>query len=116
MNHDELRELTWQSLNKFTIGPRYFKDMMEGAEALWLHDNDPKKPHVELHAGDHSNGFEDALRLLRFANICFALAGELATQIRGAYVGSIDWVIGSDHAGATFSQNVAIHLGAARLH
>ena len=86
--------------------------ILERADALWLHSGDASRPHAELTSGKCSDGFVDVLRALRFSDICYLLAGELATKIREVYNGPINWVIGSDHAGAVFSQNVAIHLTA----
>ncbi|MDE1966918.1 MAG: hypothetical protein KGI45_02480 [Patescibacteria group bacterium] len=89
-----------------------FREMLESAEALWLHSGQPQAPHAELTSGKCSDGFADVLRLLRFSRIGFLLARELTLAIRSAYDGPIDWVVGSDHAGATLSQNVAVWLGA----
>ncbi|MEK7208425.1 MAG: hypothetical protein AAB699_02655 [Patescibacteria group bacterium] len=89
-----------------------FGEMLERREAFWKHSGNPLAPHAELISGKCSNGFIDTLRVLRFSEFCFASAWALARAIRKQYSGPIDWVIGSDHAGAVFSQNVAFHLGA----
>src|SRR5437762_6062312 len=107
MNVQDLIKFKWQNVQNTVMGGSMLREMLETAEALWLHSGDPSDPHAVLTSGKHSDGFADVLRLLRFANISFAYAGELSTMIRGAYNGPIDWVIGSDHAGAVFSQNVA---------
>lgn len=87
-------------------------------DALWLHSGDPAQPHAELTSGMCSNGFVDVLRALRFTNLC-AIFGQQLVQILedeydyyGKHGGGIDWVIGSDHAGAAISHSVATWLGA----
>jgi orotate phosphoribosyltransferase len=89
-----------------------FREVLEACRAFWLHSGNPKDPHAELHSGKCSDGFIDTLRALVHSNFCLGMAHMLAGKIRGSYKGPIDWVIGSDHAGAVFSQNVAVALGA----
>lgn len=107
----KLKNNKWQEWIQ-PVSEEQFKEFLETAEAFWMHSGNPQNPHVELTAGEHSDGFVDVLRALRFSNFCFAMAREMACKIRECYPGRIDWVIGSDHAGATFSQNVAIWLEA----
>jgi orotate phosphoribosyltransferase len=91
--------------------------ILELCEALWLHSGDPAAPHAELTSGKCSNGFVDVLRALRYTNVCDILAyhmthaieAKLDTIDNGA---GIEWVVGSDHAGAVFSHDVARWLGA----
>ena len=81
--------------------------------AIWVRDNsNPLNPHAALTAGGCSNVFANTLHVLSYANLCYILAWHLAMKIRAVYSGQIDWVVGSDHAGAVFSQNVAFFLGA----
>ena len=108
----ELRTLrpSWfeyQPLNDAAI-----KHILGLCGALWLHSGNPADPHAELTSGDHSNGFVDTLRMLRYANLCQIFGQQLAHEIRPGYLGPIDWVIGSDHASADFSHSVAIWLNA----
>lgn len=86
------------------------RHIFEVCDALWLHSDDPKDPHAELTSGKCSNGFIDVLRALRFTNICQIMAQQMLRRIREKYTGPIDWVIGSDHAGAALSHSVAILL------
>jgi hypothetical protein len=94
-------------------------------EALWLHSGDPDDPHAGLTSGKCSNGFVDVLRALRYTNVCDILAYHMAhaleqkiCQIEGdenaptKWCTSLGWVIGSDHAGADFSHDVARWLRA----
>lgn len=86
--------------------------ILELCEALWLHSGDPKDPHAELTYGKCSNGFVDTLRALRYTNVCDILAYHMAHAIEAKldemdYKVGIEWVVGSDHAGAVFSHDVA---------
>jgi orotate phosphoribosyltransferase len=102
--------------------PRFFdRDLTRGelnhifrmCDALWLHSGDPKAPHAELTGGKCSNGFVDTLRVLRYTNLCWIMAEQLVRLLRRHYHYSspVDWVIGSDHAGAALSHAVATLLG-----
>ena len=112
MNEKELREVSWIDFTNRRMTELELREILETAEAFWIHDGDPAMPHAELTTGKCSNGFVDVLRALRFSNVCYAAAQALAKSIRDVYKGTIDWVIGSDHAGAVFSQNIAIWLNA----
>lgn len=93
--------------------------IFEACDALWLHSGDPKAPHAELTSGRCSDGFVDVLRVLKHVNLCRIMAHQLLSRLRdhvSAYQllsrlrdddGRVDWVIGSDHAGATLSFAVA---------
>lgn len=106
------RDISWIDYTDHRMTPDQLREILEATEAMWLHSGDPKAPHAELISGNHSDGFIDTLRALRYSNICYATAQALAEKIRDEYKGPIDWVIGSDHAGAVFSQNVALWLNA----
>lgn len=80
--------------------------------ALWLHSGDPKDPHAELTSGKCSDGFVDTLRVICYTPISELLAYLLANKLRNGYERKVDWVIGSDHAGAAFSRDVAREFGA----
>ncbi len=85
-------------------------------DALWFHSGNPKAPHAELASGKCGNGFVDALRVLRHSNLCEIMADQLIKVLRTSPrfqpLIPIDWVIGSDHAGADFSHDVARLLNA----
>jgi len=112
MNQNKLREVSWVNYTNHRMAEPELREMLEAAEAFWIHDGNVAHPHAELTTGKCSDGFVDTLRALRFSNVCYIAAQALAKSIRDVYQGPIDWVIGSDHAGAVFSQNVAIWLNA----
>ena len=112
MNEKKLREVSWTDFTNRRMTEPELREILEAAKAFWMHDGNPMRPHAELTTGKCSDGFVDTLRALRFSNVCYVAAQALAKSIRDVYQGPIDWVIGSDHAGAVFSQNVAIWLNA----
>ena len=89
-----------------------FDHIFKLANAIWRHSGNPAHPHAELVTGRCSNGYIDVLRVLKWTNLCQIFAEQMAKKIREVYRGPIDWVIGSDHAGAVFSHSVAIYLRA----
>jgi len=104
-----LRNLTWENFDR-DMTTAEFRHIFETCDALWLHSGDPEAPHAELTNGDCSNGFIDTLRVLRYSNLCEIMAQQLVRKLRKEYEGKVDWVIGSDHAGATLSFAVAAKL------
>jgi orotate phosphoribosyltransferase len=96
------------------LSPVELRHIFEQCDALWLHSGDSMAPHAELTSGKCSNGFVDALRVLRYTNLC-QLFGLMMVRKLIHHIGHNDfrysWVIGSDHAGATISYAVASSLG-----
>jgi orotate phosphoribosyltransferase len=112
---EQFVDIVPEFFDKAPIMPEEFEHLAKIAKAFWLHSGDPKNPHAELTSGKCSNGFIDTLRLLRFSSICQSLADALARRIDSHDLmgeNIPDWVIGSDHAGAVFSQNVAQYWSA----
>jgi len=89
-----------------------FVAIFQMCDAFWMHSGDPKDPHAELTSGLCSNGFIDCLRALSYTGICQGMASQLVDRLYRRYNGHIGWVVGSDHAGAAFSKDVANVLGA----
>ncbi|HVV14897.1 MAG TPA: hypothetical protein VHD55_00620 [Candidatus Paceibacterota bacterium] len=89
-----------------------FDHILETCQALWLHSGKPQDPHALLTSLRHSDGFVDTLRMLRYANLCMIMAQQVVLRLQECYDDRVDWVIGSDHAGATLSFAVAYLLGA----
>jgi hypothetical protein len=109
---DELRRVRPDDFVRGEVTAEEFDHMLRLVDGLWQHNGDPSAPHAELTSGNCSDGFVNALRLLKYPNISMILAAQMARIYRASGRPDPDWVIGSDHAGATFSQNVAFHLGA----
>lgn len=91
------------------------RHIFQECDALWLHSGDPRDPHAELTSGKCSTGFVDVLRVLRYTNLCTIFASQLVLRYEIQLIERdhpvVDWVIGSDHAGATLSFAVAQILG-----
>ncbi|MBU0624895.1 hypothetical protein KKF05_00975 [Patescibacteria group bacterium] len=108
-----LKRLDWRDVETGAVTQEVVTHFLRLADAFWQHSGDPKQPHAELTSGKCSDGFVDVLRLLRYSHVCMLFGRELVLQLRlaGGHR-SIDWVIGSDHAGAAISHSVAITLNA----
>lgn len=111
MDMAALRHLTLSQGLMRDITPEEFDHIFKTCDALWLHNGDPKAPHAELTSGKCSDGFVDVLRVLKNANLCeifsYQLMRRYLSLING---GRVDWIIGSDHAGATLSYSLAVRL------
>jgi orotate phosphoribosyltransferase len=103
------------------ITPEEVDHLFRLCDALWLHNGDPLRPHVELTSGKHSNGFVNTSKVLVYTNLNRLLASALLNLYRQhcyaerggqAWACDPDWVVGSDHAAATFSYEVAAACGA----
>jgi len=112
----QLRMLSCDNFAKRRMSEEEIRHIFKICDALWLHSGDPKDPHAELTSGKCSDGFVNVLQVLRHTNLCEVFAGELIKVVKDHpnFTGSkpFDWVIGSDHAGATLSFEIARQLGA----
>lgn len=79
----------------------------EPCNAIWFHDGDPRKPHAELTTGVCSDGFINCGEVLSHVKFNRMLSHQLVLRLEAAGVYLVDWVVGSDHAAATFSYQVA---------
>ena len=97
-----------------TFTQNWVTHILKLCEALWVHSGDPKDPHAELTSGKCSDGFVNVLRALRYPNVCDIFAFHMACVIMGRLgaFSDVGWVIGSDHAGAAFSHDVARWIAA----
>ena len=89
MNEKKLREVSWTDFTNRRMTGEELREILETADALWLHSGNSAAPHAELTSGNCSNGFVDVLRALRFSNVCYAAAQALAKSIRDVYKGTI---------------------------
>jgi len=110
------RRLYWRTFMGREITEPEISHLLRLCDALWLHSGNPSDPHAELTAGDCSNGFVDVLRALSYTNLCELFAHQLAQKIESVqgeldYYDRMGWGVGSDHAGAAFSYQVAAFLG-----
>ena len=104
------------------IDPRDYDEIMvsevqillwfQECDAVWIHDGNLKSPHAELTSGLCSNAFFDVMRVLCYPNMNEIFAIQLTRKLRENGVEKVDWVVGSDHAAATFSYEVAKAFGA----
>ena len=123
---EELRLINPTNYKDSELSDWDIRHLLEVAGALWIHDHNGLSdeelrerndlgPHAGLSAGGCSTGFLDMLKALSYTPLAMLLAQEHARRIIQAFkdLGSqdrIDWVIGSDHAAATYSSFVAYCL------
>ncbi len=117
-NLKELRQLSYIDVAHYDIEPECVTHILKVCDAVWIHSDNPADPHAELTSGKHSNGFVNVLNALVYPNICRLFAHQLYKKFMREYlalfrkVWQIDWVIGSDHAGAALSHDVGEFLNA----
>jgi orotate phosphoribosyltransferase len=65
--------------------------------AFWVHDWNPKRPHVELSSGLHSEGYFESELVLKDAGICFQLSYDLFEVLvhEGLDIETVDHVVGA---------------------
>lgn len=78
----------------------------------WEYSKDPKRPHVILTSGLHSDGFANWWELLSYPHLCQIVANQLVRKLKSAGLERVDWVIGSAYAAIDFSKDVAAILHA----
>lgn len=111
MNLDRLRRLRAIDFRR-SLTQDEFDHVFKTCGALWLHSGDPKDPHAELTSGKCSNGFVNTLAVLRYTNLCELMADQVVRMIQSKIRSMpFEWIIGSDHASAVFSYEVARRLG-----
>lgn len=88
---------------------------------LWKHDKNPKRPHVELSSGKHSDGFFNGSTVIEdpvlLNMVCTDLLFKLAENCRAAdkaLAELIDCVIGSAHGASDISYELGRLLGKKR--
>jgi len=112
----ELRTLKRRDFEHRRMTDKELRHIFKLCDAIWLHSGNPEHPHAELTKGNCSTGFVNVMEVLRHTNLCEIFAGELVKLIynQPSYKGfkPFDWVVGSDHAGAALSYEVARQLGA----
>lgn len=123
---DDLRRfdvgLALKHINREGLLPQeVFIDWLKLVNAYWFFDyaGDPKRPHALLHAGDHSDGFVDTLKLLKYPKALAVIAAQLIAKLKTDDVfhnsdifSCTDWVFGSPMAGVTLAYEVARQLNA----
>lgn len=91
---------------KFWIG------QFSGVDALWIHDDNPRRPHTLLTSGKHSGGFFNGTKVIErpllLAEACVAMI-EKDNLITKEFFP--DMVIGSAFGAITIAYEIARHLG-----
>lgn len=96
------------------LDPNTFDHIFKQCDALWQHSGNPNAPHAELTSGMCSDGFVNVLAVLKYTQLCEIMAAQIADRVIDfSHMGRQvlpEWIIGSDHAGATLSFEVARQL------
>lgn len=97
-----------------TLKPEEVRHIITLAGGFWQHNGNPKAPHAVMTSGKHSDGFISVPAAITYPLINNFFAAALVSKIRALYhnlyCSQIDWVVGSDHAAATFSYAVVNQL------
>lgn len=109
---EDLRQVGPMDFAHSNITMEEFEHMLKLVGGFWMHGGDPAAPHAELTSGKCSDGFINVLLLLKFPRVCELLAEDMVTRYQRRGIRKPDWVVGSDHAAATLSYEVAKQLGA----
>lgn len=99
-----------EELSDFILMPEETRHILDLAGGFWQHNGDTKAPHAVIRAGKHSDGFINLPMALKYSAINNLFAASLVNKMNRQNLGRIDWVVGSDHAAATFSSAVAQRL------
>jgi orotate phosphoribosyltransferase len=112
MERVKIEEINPRDYDKVVIPEEQIFFWFGECDAVWVHDENPKSPHAELTSGFCSNAFFDCMRALCHPNMNEIFAIQLVKKLRKLGINNVDWVIGSDHAAATFSYEIAKAFGA----
>ncbi|MFA4871545.1 MAG: hypothetical protein WC610_00590 [Patescibacteria group bacterium] len=92
--------------------------IFRACNAFWLHNGNPKKPHVVLTSGLCSNGYINCREVLKRSNLCQIMAQQLVYLLEhyrswlDNFNNPIEWVVGSASASTGLAKDVANILGA----
>ncbi|HLX64352.1 MAG TPA: orotate phosphoribosyltransferase [Planctomycetota bacterium] len=79
--------------------------------AIWIHDNNPKRPHALLTSGLHSNGFVNCSLVTQDAALLQQIVAHEA-GLAPIFTDTPAWVVGSAYGAVTFAYAIAVHLKA----
>ncbi len=114
-------EVIAQIISGNLIPKEEFIRWLDIAGAYWYfnYEGDPTRPHALLTAGNHSDGFVDCLKLLKYPKVMQIVATQLIQLMRSnEQIGGqqnmslVSWVFGSPMAGITLAYEMARQLEA----
>ncbi|MES2985587.1 MAG: hypothetical protein V4686_00495 [Patescibacteria group bacterium] len=84
----------------------------EKRDALWIHDGNPRRPHVKLRSGEHSNGFFNSELVLQdpmlMDEVCCAILTSIMAM--GQHLSNIKRIVGPAMGAITIAHDVARHV------
>lgn len=117
--HQDMFGSSMVNFQSTLVGQEEFEHIFGLLDAIWVYRGEPDAdfPHALLAAGDHSNGFFDCARVLRYSNLCQLLARHMVQEFRKQYDwNSWDamrkWIVGTATSSTDISKDAANFLGA----
>jgi orotate phosphoribosyltransferase len=90
-----------------------WRTLFETKNALWIHDENPKRPHALLTSGKHSNGFFNSELIMEdpmiLDDICYVLVSSFEEELvkAGSNINEIDRVVGPAMGAITLANGIA---------
>lgn len=106
----DISEYVSYAEERIILGPQEVQHAFQITGGFWKHNGKAKAPHAILRSKKHSDGFISVPAGLKHIDVCRIFGDSLAMKIEFRCPEGIDWVIGSDHAAATFSYSVGVGL------
>ncbi len=78
--------------------------------ALWIHDENPKRPHALLTSGNHSNGFFNASKVIELPRVLEEACTKLIHTMEPSSFAAIDIVIGSALGAVSMAHEIGRQL------
>src|SRR3989338_6333650 len=106
---ESLKQLTVRHYLTRQMRKEEFKYLFLLLDAFWMYPGEPRpeQPHELLKSGEHSNGFIDCLRVLKYTNLCQIFGELMARELRSFFIKYIDWCFGPAYAAIYFTHEVA---------
>lgn len=79
--------------------------------ALWIHDENPKRPHALLISGNHSDGFFNASKVIERPLVLAEACSDLLANMKPSSFGAINMVFGSALGAISIAYEIARQLG-----
>ena len=92
---------------------QYWVDKYRNMDALWLHDGNNAKPHVELTSGLHSNGFFNSEKVMENPQVLDEACDFLSNILKLTdkfFANEVDRIVGPAMGAITLAHDMARHI------
>ncbi|MEK7165867.1 MAG: hypothetical protein AAB874_03630 [Patescibacteria group bacterium] len=87
-------------------------DCYKQKQALFIHDNNPKRPHPLLTSGNHSDGFFNSRLIISDDDLLRQVAADLVSLCIASFsIGRIDRVVGPQTGATKLAQYISYEVG-----